>query len=145
MKMYCSEGANINKCYSLDEGVILVGRSSINDIVIKDSACSRKHAIIIVDNNIPYIVSVKTDNPVLLDNAPVFGKERLNSGQTITIGSTIFNVIGKREAKPVVCENTHNVMNADVREALREIMNNDLYKLSSDRTTRIISDELISA
>jgi len=143
--MYCSEGANVNKCYNLDDEIILVGRASTNDIVVKDGACSRKQAIIIVDNGVPYIVSVKDSNPVIVDGKAIMGKERLYSGQTITMGETWFHMLDKDGVKPASCESTHSVMNNEVREALREIMNKDLHKVSCSRTTRIKSSDLISA
>ena len=116
-----TSGRNKGKQLRLFGNKITVGRHSDCDIVMKDNkTCSRKHALIIRKNNSYSIESLKTDNPVLINNQPVETPHILKEGDIVILGdiSCVFT-----EQKPLparLSQPGHLIKKSDSNEGVSQ-------------------------
>ena len=66
---------------------IRIGRGSDNDIVLTDSFASHHHAVIALFNNLYAIEDLGSVNKTYVNGVPIDGRQYLQSGDIITIGS----------------------------------------------------------
>ena len=69
---------------------IRIGRVSDNDIVLNDSFASHNHAVIVLLNNLYVIEDMGSVNKTYVNNQPITGRQYLQTGDLITIGSVTF-------------------------------------------------------
>lgn len=75
-------------------GDITIGRKNDNLLILDDPYASSHHARVYVKNNDCILEDLGSTNGTLLNGERIEGKEYLNSGDEIRIGSTSFRVIG---------------------------------------------------
>jgi hypothetical protein len=66
---------------------ITIGRSIDNDITLDDPALSRRHCLLEFDGDTAYISDCGSQNGTYLSGRRVTGAERLESGNTVSLGS----------------------------------------------------------
>ena len=146
MKIYCSQGPNINERYKLNDGVINIGRSASNDIMINDLTCSRKHLVIVVEGSLVILTNEKPMNPVHINGRVMQERTALRSGDIISLGETKLLVLEDDEEPVPENEESyevHDTVNIDVRQALRDVMAKDMLRVSTEATTRIKQSDLV--
>ena len=91
IKLYVMNGAHRGRSYALKGETTTLGRSSENDIQIKEDHLSRKHLIIIARGNRCFIVDLGSTNGTLLNGEKIEpGKEfEVGEGSPIVVGKTI--------------------------------------------------------
>ncbi len=91
IKLYVMNGAQQGQSYDLEGETITLGRSSDNDIQIRDDHISRKHLKIIRKDNRFFIVDLGSTNGTLLGGEQIVaGKEfEVGEGSSIIVGKTI--------------------------------------------------------
>ena len=81
------------KFYLLPNSRLVVGRHPSSDICLSDPKVSRSHAAFCAEGNGVYIESMGAKHPVLVNGEPVPSRVRLRSGDQVTIGTTLFELI----------------------------------------------------
>ena len=69
---------------------ISVGRGTDNDIILNDSFASHHHAVIALLNNLYVIEDMGSVNKTYVNGQAITGRQYLQSGDIITIGSVSF-------------------------------------------------------
>lgn len=69
---------------------ISIGRGNDNDIVLNDSFASHHHAVIALLNNLYVIEDMGSVNKTYVNSQAITGRQYLQSGDIITIGSVSF-------------------------------------------------------
>ena len=69
---------------------ISIGRGNDNDIVLNDSFASHHHAEIALLNNLYVIEDMGSVNKTYVNNEPITGRQYLQSGDLISVGSATF-------------------------------------------------------
>lgn len=83
------DGLNPNRSWPLGENDFRLGRKhDANDLPLKGTSASRKHAIIRLENGHYVIYALNWNNPVLIKNQPVSQKRVLEDGDVIQLGET---------------------------------------------------------
>lgn len=75
-------------------GEISIGRKNDNLLILDDPYASGHHARVYMKNNDCILEDLGSTNGTLLNGEKVNGREYLNAGDEIRIGSTAFKVIG---------------------------------------------------
>lgn len=85
-----AEGMREGARYAVREGTTLIGRGSLCDIILLDSAVSREHARIMKRGDRFFICDVGSTNGTFVDNTMIEPWEGvlLKSGSVISIGET---------------------------------------------------------
>ncbi len=92
-RLVCLSGMNKGEEYELPEqGEITVGRSEKNDICVFDKKSSRHHCKIFIDGENMVLEDLNSTNGIKVNNVLVAGQRRLNVGDHIAIGQTVFLV-----------------------------------------------------
>lgn len=69
---------------------VSIGRGPSNDIILKDSFVSHEHAVIQLMNNLYVIEDLGSINKTYVNGEPLTGRQYLQSGDEISIGSAVF-------------------------------------------------------
>jgi pSer/pThr/pTyr-binding forkhead associated (FHA) protein len=69
--------------------MISIGRSANNQVVLKDDAVSRAHALITCEDDKYFISDLGSTNGTLLNGSPLRSRQRLTDGDVIRLGNTI--------------------------------------------------------
>ena len=84
-------GRNVNKVWQLNAPEIRLGRKGdVNDIPLTGSKASRQMAVIQARENQYIIYSVKSENPVLVNDIPIQRETILRTGDIISMGESVF-------------------------------------------------------
>ncbi|WP_027407599.1 FHA domain-containing protein [Anaerovibrio sp. RM50] len=85
----CSDQSMVGQRFAFSNHVS-IGRGNDNDIVLNDSFASHHHAEIALLNNLYVIEDMGSVNKTYVNNEPVTGRQYLQSGDLISIGSATF-------------------------------------------------------
>jgi len=91
MNLYILNGPEIGRSLELKEGVLSLGRSTDNDILIQDETVSRKHLRIVIKKDRYYITDLKSQNKTYYDGKYLNPEEEVEivEGAPIAIGMTV--------------------------------------------------------
>ena len=92
--LYIVSGPCRGDYFELDGGTIYVGRASDNDIKINDNSISRRHLMIMKEDDRFFVEDLESKNRTLLDGRLIEPGERfeVQKGTQITIGNTVLHV-----------------------------------------------------
>jgi len=93
------KGENFGEEHEFKEKDIIIGRSSSNDIVIKDEGVSRKHCAIEPATNSYVLKDLKSTNGTFLNDKKITSPSVLKHGDKITVGKTILQFIITEEGR----------------------------------------------
>ena len=97
-KLICSEGLNEGQEYDFScDDTITMGRNNKNDICIFDRQSSRFHCKIIFEDDCFFLVDENSTNGVKVNREKINKKQKLNHGDNITIGRTVFVFHNEKE------------------------------------------------
>jgi len=113
---------------------IKIGRSSSNNIVLKDSSVSRLHASIIVDNHDIYVVDHGSTNGTFINGMKVKGRRALKEGDILKVGNCL--VPWKNMIRSVHEEKTTNERRPNNREA--EVGNNPYLQPKKSNSSTVL-------
>lgn len=93
-KLVLFEGAEQVHTYDLGRDILFMGRSSKNDIQIKDSTVSRKQVKLFTIGKKVFVEDLKSTNGTLINGEIIPPGEsfELREGDTITLGKTVFRL-----------------------------------------------------
>ncbi len=107
MRLISSTGAE----YSLDRAEITIGRSTTNTIVVSDPRVSGYHAVIRRDGDAFILSDPGSTNGTFVNGSRVTSPQRLQIGDTITLGGTSFMVVSDEDyARTAPLPNTGTVV-----------------------------------
>lgn len=107
MILIISEPGEETREFDLKHGTCNLGRSDENDLMIKDTNVSRKHArILFKPDGTLVIEDLKSTNGVLINDLKVKGKGNLNEGDVIKLGETTIEVMIPAEEETIIAEAT---------------------------------------
>lgn len=88
------QGPNKGQSFSLTGDTVFIGRSSKNDIQIKDSTISRKQIKIFGIGNKIFVEDLKSTNGTLVNDRPITAGEgyEVGEGDIIALGNTVIQV-----------------------------------------------------
>lgn len=88
------QGPNKGQSFSLSGDTLFIGRSSKNDIQIKDSTISRKQIKIFGIGNKVFVEDLKSTNGTLINDQPILPGEgyEVGEGDVIALGNTVIQV-----------------------------------------------------
>jgi len=112
-KLTVIKGPMQSLSFELMDGTVFVGRSSKNDIQIKDSTISRKQFKIFTIGNKFFVEDLKSTNGTLINDEMITPGEgyEMNEGDTIFIGNTVLRLL------EVPVEKVLEVTDAMIQEA----------------------------
>lgn len=113
-------GQNIGRKFDLLEDVVTIGRDPDNSIVLESDSVSRRHARIERYQDVRYIVDLKSTNGTYVNDQPIQPRARLESGQFIKIGDTIFKYLTGNNIEAAYYEEIHRMA---VTDGLTQIAN----------------------
>ena len=76
IKLFIIYGMDKEQSFELDSNTIYLGRSSENDIQIKDESISRKHLKIIKKSDTYFLEDLKSTNGTYIENKPIGSQNR---------------------------------------------------------------------
>jgi PAS domain S-box-containing protein len=126
-KLHIVHGPDKGKAFDLKDDITYIGRSSENDIQIKDNSVSRKHLKIIRKDNKFFVEDLKSTNNTFVDGEFVVpGKEiEIKAGLPIAIGKALVSI---GESLP---EETLSIQSSD--EFANEFVKTGMYTAYKDR------------
>jgi len=84
----------VNEAYTLDSDVT-IGRGNQNDIVIKDSYISKKHAQITIDEEEFFLEDLESANGTYINEDRISDVVKLKNGDRIKLGEVEFLFVNK--------------------------------------------------
>lgn len=91
-KLVCLSGMNKGEEYDLVSGENSIGRSEKNHICVFDKKSSRFHCKVIVNGRDLIVEDLSSTNGLRVNNTFITGQQKLNIGDHIRLGQTVFLV-----------------------------------------------------
>jgi len=94
-KLIAVEGSSKDLSFEIGNGTVFIGRSSTNDIQIKDSTISRKQLKIFTIGNKLFVEDLKSTNGTLINNEFITPGEgfEIMEGDRISMGTTVLKLV----------------------------------------------------
>ena len=112
-------GASLGRKYELFDDVVTIGRDPDNTICIDVDSVSRRHARIETYDATKFLVDLNSTNGTYLNDKPAV-RERLNSGDLLKVGDTIFKFLAGRNIESAYHEEIYTMT---VTDGLTQIPN----------------------
>ena len=90
-------GANLGKRRDINDDSIVIGRGEECDITVDDPSVSRKHLRIFKEQKIFYAEDLGSTNKTYINEEEIQGTRRLENGDRVKIGNTIFKFISSQD------------------------------------------------
>jgi pSer/pThr/pTyr-binding forkhead associated (FHA) protein len=93
-KIILTDGTMKGRSFDFDDNNVFIGRSSKNDVQIKDNAISRKHLKLFKIGKRFFIEDLKSTNGTLINGEPIASGEsyEVNTDDSIQIGGTVIRL-----------------------------------------------------
>lgn len=90
--LVCTEGALAGVRFAVGDAGIDLGRAPTNHVVIAEEGVSRVHARLMFDNGTLWLRDAGSRNGVYVNGARIQHHRALKVGDTITLGSHVFEI-----------------------------------------------------
>jgi two-component system, cell cycle response regulator len=90
-------GQNLGKRRDIIDDTIVIGRDESCDIAVDDPSVSRKHMKIFKESKVFYIEDLGSTNKTYVNDEMVVGTRRLENGDRVKLGNTIFKFISSQD------------------------------------------------
>lgn len=90
-------GANMGKRRDIDDDSIIIGRGDNCNIIVNDPSVSRNHMKIFKVDKVFYAEDLGSTNRTYVNEDEITGIQRLENGDRIKIGNTIFKFISSQD------------------------------------------------
>lgn len=131
----------------VDKPKITIGRDPINDIILRHSKVSRRHAVILQEETAFSIIDTKSSNGTFVNNEKISTKHRIFDGDRIKIGDFLLTI----DEAP---EDTKSVGIAQHRNSVKEFQGSSKVQIPAAksaalepavRSSRVTVKESVSA
>ncbi|WP_238388848.1 GGDEF domain-containing protein [Roseimaritima ulvae] len=118
----------------LEENEFAIGRSEDADLSLFDSSVSRQHAVLIRGEDGYHVRDLDSTNGTLVNEQPIQDDHRLNSGDTLRIGSFLFRFLSAGSVESQYHETVYSALTRDAltgtlnKRYLLEAMNREISR-----------------
>ena len=91
--LWVCSGENIGRRFALDKPEHMIGRTANVDIPVLDERVSQKHAKVVVQDGRHFVEDLGSTNGTFVNNQPLTGPRKLQDGDLIQVGETVFEYI----------------------------------------------------
>ena len=88
-----ARGENIGRRFALDKPEHLIGRTANIDVPVIDERVSQMHAKVVLEDGRHFIHDLGSTNGTFVNNQPLTGPRKLQDGDLIQVGETVFEYI----------------------------------------------------
>jgi two-component system, cell cycle response regulator len=106
-------GKELGRKYDLEDGKIVIGRSSKSDIQIDHDSVSRQHVQMTVDQGKVSIEDVGSTNGTFLNDATLEGRVHLRNNDLIKVGRTVFKFIAHNNIEAAYHDEIYRLTTVD--------------------------------
>jgi diguanylate cyclase (GGDEF)-like protein len=126
-------GANLGKRRDIDDDSIVIGRGDNANIIVNDPSVSRNHMRIFKKDKVFYAEDLGSTNRTYVNEDEIIGIKRLENGDRIKIGNTIFKFISSHDME---AEYYDQLYQFSIRDGLTGLYNRKSFddKLDSEFT-----------
>jgi two-component system, cell cycle response regulator len=124
-------GQNLGKRRDIIDDTIIIGRDENCHISVDDPSVSRKHLKIFKESRIFYIEDLGSTNKTYVNDEMVIGTKRLENGDRVKLGNTIFKFISSKDME---AEYYDQLYQFSIRDGLTGLYNRKSFddKLESE-------------
>lgn len=124
-------GSNLGKRRDIDDELIIIGRGDNCNIVVNDPSVSRNHMKIFRTGKVFFAEDMGSTNKTYVNENEITEKQRLENGDRIKIGNTIFKFISSRDME---AEYYNQLYQFSIRDGLTGLYNRKSFddKLESE-------------
>jgi len=124
-------GQNLGKRRDIIDDTIIIGRDESCDIVVIDPSVSRKHTKIFKESRMFFIEDLGSTNKTYVNDEVVIGSRRLENGDRVKMGNTIFKFISSKDME---AEYYDQLYQFSIRDGLTGLYNRKSFddKLDSE-------------
>ena len=123
-------GDELGKKYDLREGEFSIGRSSKSDVVVDQDSVSRHHAQIVSENGRTVIEDLGSTNGTFVNDEGLTGKQKLNNGDLVKIGRTVFKFIASNNIEAAYHDEVYRLTTMD---GLTQVFNRRYFEDTLER------------
>ena len=91
--LWVCSGENIGRRFELDKPQHLIGRTANIDIPVVDERVSQLHAKVVLQDDGHFVQDLGSTNGTFVNNQPLTGPRKLQDGDLIQVGETVFEYI----------------------------------------------------
>lgn len=91
--IHSTQHGELGRCYVFDKSTLSIGRGRDNDIVLLSDAVSRRHSCLERRDTQVFAVDLDSTNGTFLNDNHVRKEQRLNRGDLLKVGDTIFKYL----------------------------------------------------
>lgn len=113
-------GTTIGKKHELSPGVTTIGRDPLANIILEADSVSRSHARIEIDKGESWVSDLGSTNGTFVNDKQVEGRQRLASGDLVTIGDVVFKFLAGSNVEAAYHEEIYRMT---IRDGLTAIAN----------------------
>ncbi len=117
--MWVCSGENIGRRFALDKAEHLIGRTANIDIPVLDERVSQMHAKVVLQDGRHFVEDLGSTNGTYVNNQPLTGPRKLQDGDLIQVGETVFEYISAEKRNLTVTVRGTNKEDDAVPETLR--------------------------
>ncbi len=124
-------GQNLGKRRDIIDDTIIIGRDESCHISVDDPSVSRRHLKIFKESRIFYIEDLGSTNKTYVNDEMVIGTKRLENGDRVKLGNTIFKFISSKDME---AEYYDQLYQFSIRDGLTGLYNRKSFddKLESE-------------
>jgi|GEM_PF-3047134 len=123
LALVADSGLNVGNIFPLQEGRQVIGRRIDASIPIDDTKVSRDHALVDFRNGFFYLVDLGSTNGTYINGRRVQNASRLNLGDHLRIGNSVFKVDLIRKVQEKASRQWHESTNVELLEELSGELN----------------------
>lgn len=114
LALVVDSGLSVGSVYPLQEGRQVIGRRIDASIPIDDTKVSRDHALVDFRNGFYYLVDLGSTNGTYINGRRLQNASRLNLGDHLRIGNSVFRVDLVKKAQENVSKQWHESTNVEL-------------------------------
>ena len=125
--LWVCSGENIGRRFALDQPEHLIGRTATVDIPVIDERVSQTHAKVVLQDGRHFVEDLGSTNGTFVNNQPLTGPRKLQDGDLIQVGETVFEYISYSERNLTITvrgtSKDNDAVPANLRAGAKEALN----------------------
>lgn len=125
--LWVCSGENIGRRFALDKLEHLIGRTANIDIPVIDERVSQRHARVALQEGRHYVEDLGSTNGTFVNNQPLNSPRRLQDGDLIQVGETVFEYISYEQRNLTITlrgtDKNNDAVPANLRTGAQEALN----------------------
>ncbi len=124
--LWVCSGENIGRRFALDKPEHTIGRTADVDIAVLDERVSQRHAKVVMQDGRHFVEDIGSTNGTFVNNQPLTGPRKLQDGDLIQVGETVFEYISYENRNLTITvrgTKDEDSVPKNLREGAREALN----------------------